>query len=98
MSCNVIFILSEANDLVAVDLSDLWEAFFTATAKFKKEFDVIPVIIIDDANRLADKHPKLLEMLEDHAKNAADCDSVTFMFVSSEGLLPRRMMGKLNCL
>lgn len=98
MSSNVMDIVSEANGLVAVDLSDLWEAFFTAAAEFKKEFDVIPVIIIDNANRLADKHPKLLEMLQDHARNAADCDSATLMFVSSEGLVSRRMMGNLNCL
>lgn len=57
MSSNVKAIVSEANGLVAVDLTDLWEAFFIAAARFKKEFDVIPVIIIDNANRLADKHP-----------------------------------------
>lgn len=98
MSSSVMVIVSEANGLAALDLSNLWEAFFTAASKFKKEFGVIPVIIIDNVNRLAIQQPELLDMLQDHAKNAADRDSATFMFVSSEGLVPRRMMGRLNCL
>lgn len=97
MSSSVMVIVSEANSLAALDLSDLWEAFFTAASKFKKEFGVIPVIIIDNANRLAINQPELLEMLQDYAKNATDSNSATFMFVS-EGLAPRIMMGKLNCL
>ena len=82
--------------LAALDLSDLWKAFFTAASRFRKEFGVIPVIIIDNANRLAIKQPELLDMLQDHAKNATDSKSATFMFVSSEGLVPRRMRGRLN--
>ena len=98
MSSNVLVIVSEANGLAALDLSDLWKAFFNAASKFKEEFGLIPVIIIDNVNRLAIEQPKLLEMLQDHAKNAADSDSASFMFVSSEGLVPRKMRGRLNCL
>lgn len=97
MSSNVLVIVSEANGLAPLNLSDLWEDFFTAASKFRKDFGVIPVIIIDNANRLAIKQPELLEMLQGHAKNATGSDSATFMFVSSEGLVPRRMMGRLNC-
>lgn len=98
MSSNVLVIVSEANGLAALDLSELWKAFFAAGSKFKKEFIVIPVIIIDNANRLAITQPELLEILQDHAKNAADNNSITFIFVSSEWLVPRKMMGRLNCL
>lgn len=98
MSSSVMVIVSKANGLADLDLSDLWKAFFTAASKFRKEFGVIPVLIIDNANRLAIKQPELLGMLQDHAKNAADNNSAIFMFVSSEGLVPRRMMGRLNCL
>lgn len=83
MSSSVMVIISEANGLAALDLSDLWNDFFTAASKFKEKFGVIPVIIIDNANRLAIKQPDLLAMLQDHAKNASDNNSAIFMFVSS---------------
>ena len=55
----------------------------------------MPVLIIDNANRLAENHQKLLDLLQDHAKDTADERIVTVVFVSSEGRVPRRMMGKL---
>lgn len=98
MPSSVMVIVSEANGLAALELSDLWEAFFYTASKLKKEFGVIPVIVIDNVSRLATKQPELLEMLQDNAKKATDSASAIFMFVSSEGLVPRRMMSRLNCL
>ena len=98
MSSNVMVIVSEANGLAALDFSDLWKAFFTAASRFRKKFGMIPVIFIDNTNRLSIKQPKLLKMLQDHAKNATDSDFATFIFVSSEKLVLPRMMGRSNCL
>ena len=55
----------------------------------------MPVLIIDNANRLAQKQPKFLDLFQDYAKHAADDGIVTVVFVLSEGRVPRRMMGKL---
>ena len=55
----------------------------------------MPVLIIDNANRLAQKHQVLLDLFQDYAKDTADERTATVVFVSSEGRVPRRMMGKL---
>jgi len=62
--------------------------------KYKQEYGKIPVLIIDNANRLAQKKQELLDLFQDYAKDAADKGRVTVVFVSSEGRVPRRMMGK----
>jgi hypothetical protein len=55
----------------------------------------VPVLIIDNANRLAEKQQGLLDLIQDYAKRAADEGTATVVFVSSEGRIPGRMMGKL---
>ena len=55
----------------------------------------MPVLIIDNANRLAQKQPELLDLFQDYAKLTADKGTVSVVFVSSEGNVPRRMMRKL---
>lgn len=52
MSSSFTVIVFRANRLAAVCLTDVWEAFYTAATKFKKEFGVIPVVTIDNTNRL----------------------------------------------
>jgi hypothetical protein len=69
--------------------------FFHAAVKFEHEFKRIPVLIIDNANRLAENRLKLLEQIQDYAKLAADEGTATIVFVSSEGRVSRRMMGML---
>jgi hypothetical protein len=54
----------------------------------------VPVLIIDNANRLAQQKQELLDLFQDYAKDTADKGRVTVVFVSSEGRVPRRMMGK----
>jgi hypothetical protein len=51
-------------------------------------------LIIDNANRLAQKQQELLDLFQDYAKDAADKGRATVVFVSSEGRVPRRMMRK----
>ena len=75
-------------------LDDVLEVLSRHTIKFKKEYGKIPVLIIDNANRLAEKHQTLLNLLQDYAKDTTDKGRVTVVFVSSEGHVPRRMMGK----
>ena len=53
----------------------------------------MPVMIIDNANRLAQNQPEFLDVFQDYAKDAADKGIATVVFVSSEGV-PRRMMRK----
>jgi hypothetical protein len=55
----------------------------------------VPVLIIDNANRLAQQHRRLLDLFQDYAKDTADEGTVSVMFVSSESRVPRHMMGKL---
>ena len=71
------------------------EAFSSAAIEFKKEYKKIPVLIIDNANRLAETVPEVLYLLQDFAKLATDLGTATLLFVSSEGRVPRRMIGKL---
>jgi hypothetical protein len=51
-------------------------------------------LIIDNADKLAQKQQPLLDQLQDYAKSTADQGIVTIVFISSEGRVPRRMMGK----
>jgi hypothetical protein len=54
----------------------------------------VPVLIIDNANRLAQKQPELLNLFQDYAKDTADKGTVSVVFVLSEGRIPGRMEGK----
>jgi hypothetical protein len=70
------------------------QVFSQFAVKYKEECRKIPVLIIDNANRLSENHQRLLCQFQDYAKNAADEGIATVVFVSSEGRVPRRMMGK----
>jgi hypothetical protein len=63
--------------------------------KYKQEYKRVPVLIIDNVNRLAQMQPRLLDLFQDYAKDTADNRIVTVVFLSSEGRVPRRLMGKL---
>ena len=62
--------------------------------KYKHEYGKIPVLIIDNANKLAPKQQELLDLFQDYAKRASDEEIITVVFVSSEGRVPRHMTGK----
>jgi Cdc6-like AAA superfamily ATPase len=59
-----------------------------------QEYKKIPVLIIDNANRLSQTQQKLLNLFQDYAKDAHDRGTVIIVFVSNEGRVPHRMMGK----
>lgn len=65
-----------------------------AAAAFKKTHGRPPILIIDDINRLAQRHPKELEVLQDDAKDWADTKQLIIVFVSSEGNGPRLLQGR----
>jgi len=66
--------------------------FSRLATKYKREYKKAPVLIIDNTNRLAQKQPELLDLFQDYAKLTADEGTVSVVFVSSEGNVPRRMM------
>jgi Cdc6-like AAA superfamily ATPase len=52
------------------------------------------VVVIDNINRLAKEDPKMLELLQDFAKNSADAGTIRIVFVASEGNAPGFLQGK----
>jgi chromosomal replication initiation ATPase DnaA len=84
-------VLLIANTLPALSFKEVWEVFLHAADKYKKKYKKIPVLIIDNVNRLPKKQ---LEQVQDYAKRATDEGTATVVFVSSEGRVPRRMIRK----
>jgi hypothetical protein len=66
------------------------EVFSCVALKYRQAHKAIPVLVVDNANKL----PKLsLEHFQDYAKEFADNNIATIVFVSSEAGIPRRMRG-----
>jgi chromosomal replication initiation ATPase DnaA len=84
----------KANRFAAVSVEDVLQVLFHHAIKYKQEYRKTPVLIIDNANKLAPKQQELLDLFQDYAKSAADKGIITVVFVSSEGRVPRRMKGK----
>jgi hypothetical protein len=84
----------KANRFAAVSLGEVLQILSHHAIKYKQEYGKIPVLIIDNANRLVQKRQELLNLFQDYAKDAADKGRVTVVFMSSEGRVPRRMMGR----
>jgi hypothetical protein len=87
-------VLLESNRFAAASLEEVLEVFSHIAIKYKQEYKRVPVLIIDNANRLAEKQQGLLDLIQDYAKRTADEGTATVVFVSSEGHIPSRMMGK----
>ena len=84
--------MSNPAGLEVPSFKEAWDVFFYAARKYKQDYKKIPVLIIDNANKLVQKE---LEDIQDLAKSASDKGIATIVFVSSGGHVPRRMMGKL---
>ena len=85
----------KTNRFAAASLGEVLQVLSRHAIKYKQEYGKIPVLIIDNANRLTQKHQELLDLFQDYAKDSADDGIITVVFVSSEGRVSRRMMGKL---
>ncbi|CUS12246.1 unnamed protein product [Tuber aestivum] len=72
----------------------VFEEFWIQARVFKRNNGHLPVLIIDNLNRLAWENPKLLAILQDIAKDGADERLFEVVFVESEGLTPIQMQGR----
>ena len=86
-----LLILLKANRFAAASLREVLRVFSRIATKYKNRYGRPAVVIIDNANKLDLKHPELLDLFQDYAKIGADERTLTIMFVSSEGRVPRRM-------
>jgi hypothetical protein len=82
--------------LVESSFLHLLESFSRAAIKFRQTYKKIPVLIVDNANKIPDGEQGLLDHLQDFAKTASDEGIATVVFVSSEGQVPRHMAGKFT--
>jgi hypothetical protein len=85
---------TKTNRFTATSVWQALQIFSHFATKYKQEYKKMPVLIINNVNRLAQKQPRLLDQFQDYAKSAADNGLVTTVFISSEGRVPRRMMRK----
>ena len=68
----------------------MFEVFSSVALKYRQAHKAIPVLVVDNANKLPEP---LLGLFQDYAKEAADNNIATIVFVSSEGRILRRMRG-----
>ncbi|CAF0805144.1 unnamed protein product [Adineta steineri] len=61
---------------------------------FKKRYGSVPILIFDNCDSLANKDPKMLEILQDTAKTAIDDSTWVTVFVTSVGNAPEQMEGR----
>jgi hypothetical protein len=92
--CSSLLVLFKANRFAATSLHEVLRVFSRIAIKYQQEYGRLPVLIIDNVNKLDRKHPELLDLFQDYAKRGADEGILTVMFVLSEGRVPRRMMSK----
>jgi hypothetical protein len=92
--CSSLLVLLKANRFAATSLHEVLRVFSRVAIKYQQEYGRLPVLIIDNVNKLDRKHPGLLNLFQDYAKRGADEGIATVVFMSNEGRVPRRMMRK----
>jgi hypothetical protein len=68
----------------------VFEVFSSVALKYQQAHKAIPVLVVDNANKLPEP---FLERLQGYAKEASDNKRATIVFVLSEGCIPRRIEG-----
>ena len=86
--------LEANNRFAAASVWKILQHFSRLAIKYKQEYGKVLVLIIDNANRLAQTQQGALNLFQDYAKFAADEGTVTVVFVSSEGRVPCYIIGK----
>jgi hypothetical protein len=75
-----------------------WERVLLTFEKYaidyKKKYGLVPVLIFDNCDSLANKDPKILEILQDTAKTAIDDSTWITVFITSVGHAPEQMEGE----
>ncbi|CAG8657006.1 7705_t:CDS:2, partial [Acaulospora colombiana] len=74
-----------------VSITTLLMREFFSVMVYKKKNHKPPVIIYDNMSRIVKENAKILDILQDDAKDNADDREYIAVFVSSEGSVPRRM-------
>ena len=78
----------------SASLGEVLEDLSYFAREYRQEYRKIPVLIIDNTNRLAQKHQDLLHHFLGYAKHTTDKEIISIVFVSSEGhRVLRHMMG-----
>ncbi|RPA92019.1 hypothetical protein L873DRAFT_1818348 [Choiromyces venosus 120613-1] len=75
-------------------LVKVFNEFHNQAKVFKKNKGRSPVLVLDNIDCLAQANPKLLNILQDMAKDAADDGLYITVFVTSEGGAPIQMLGR----
>jgi len=93
-------VVYKANRLAVTPLSEVLDLFSGVAAIYRKKRGKVPVLIIDNANKLPAQD---LGLLQDYAKLYSDEGTIRVAFVTSGGSVPRHMMGNpinlfINCL
>ena len=59
------------------EFRDLLRTFTTAAIKYKERHGKVPALVVDNANRLAENEPELLDNLQDAAKVATRLNGIS---------------------
>ena len=86
----LLLVVSKANDLAVTSLPKVLELFSVVARKYRELYGKIPVLIIDNANKLPLEH---LWLFQDYAKVASDNGTAIVVFVTNEGSVLRHMIG-----
>ena len=80
--------------------SDSWRAlkpaFLEAVTAFKKQYNQLPVVVIDSADILAKKDPEFFKDFQNFAKLCADKELVTFVFICAHSSALSYLLGSDN--
>ena len=84
---------------VPTDWYEAYKKFKDYAAWYRKKYNKVPVIVIDDVNRLAIDNPEILRILQEGAKTAVSGSNVlyTTVFVTSDGAAPSQMKCTFIC-
>ena len=72
------------------------ELFNRAAERFRVEHKRPAVLVLDNIDIVAQESPKLLYVLQQDAKIAADNELYKVVFVCSDGIAPHTLRGKLS--
>ena len=69
----------------------MYKQFKVTAAAYKKKTGECPTLVIDNINRLAQKEPEILDILQEGARDAVSANTFTVVFVTSDGLAPKQI-------
>src|SRR5947209_7303642 len=93
--CSSLLVLLKANRFAAISMHNVLRVFPNLAIKYNQEYGRAPVLIIDNANKLAQKQEPLLRNFRTMRRVLPTRGIVSVVFVSNEGRIPRHIMGNL---